>query len=143
MPKSFINVAMDDRDMEGGLSMCKVTAYSIDGRIIYMADIKQKYVANIIDAARKCDYIDKIILFGSALEERCQESSDMDLAIFGNQPEGKCLTSAKYRKFARQLSSFDEFRQNYDLLYFKTGKKYTGMIMKHIMEGETLYEKQG
>ena len=122
--------------------MCKVTAYTIDGRTIHMADIKQKYVANIIDAARKCDYIDKIILFGSALEERCQESSDIDLAIFGNQPEGKCLTSAGYRRFARQLSRFDDFAQNYDLLYFKTGKNHKETIMKHILEGETLYEKQ-
>lgn len=122
--------------------MCKVSALTIDGRTIHMADIKQKYVANIIDAASKCDYIDKIILFGSALEERCRENSDIDLAVFGNQPEGKCLTSAKYRRFARQISSFDGFSQNYDLLYFKTGKQYKGMIMTHIMEGETLYEKQ-
>ena len=122
--------------------MCKVTAYTINGRTIRMADIKQKYIPNIIDAAQKCDYIDKIILFGSSLEERCREDSDIDLAVFGNQPSGKCLTSAKYRKFARQLSTYDDFRQNYDLLYFKTGKSYKDMIMKHIMEGETLYEKQ-
>ena len=123
--------------------MCRVVELNIDGRLIRVADVKQKYMANIIDAAQKCDYIDRVVLFGSACGQRCTEESDIDLAIFGNQPEGKCLTSAKYRKFARQLSSFDEFRQNYDLLYFKTGKKYTGMIMKHIMEGETLYEKQG
>ena len=123
--------------------MCAVTDYVIDGRTIHMADIKQKYIENIIDAAKKCDYIDRIILFGSSLEERCRNDSDMDLAIFGNQPEGKCLTSAKYRKFARQLSSYDNFNQNYDLLYFKTGKKYSGMIMNHILEGETLYERKG
>jgi predicted nucleotidyltransferase len=135
-------IVLDQERQEGGLHMCKVTAFTIDGRTIHMADIKQKYVANIIDAARKCDYIDKIILFGSALEERCRENSDMDLAVFGNQPEGKCLTSAKYKRFAQQLSSFDEYKQNYDLLYFKTGNKYEGMIMGHIMEGETLYERQ-
>ena len=84
--------------------MCKVTAFTIDGRTIHMADIKQKYVANIIDAARKCDYIDKIILFGSALEERCKESSDIDLAIFGNQSKGKCLASRKFRRFSDQLA---------------------------------------
>ena len=122
--------------------MCKVTDYHIDGRTIRMAEIKQKYIGNIIDAAQKCDYIDRIILFGSALEERCREESDIDLAVFGNQPSGKCLTSEKYRRFARQLSTFDDFKQNYDLLYFKTGKNYKDMIMKDIMEGETLYEKR-
>lgn len=122
--------------------MCKITSFVIDGRTIHMADIKQKYVWNIINAAQKCDYIDKIILFGSSLEDRCRDDSDIDLAIFGNQPEGKCLTSKKYRNFARQLSSYDDFNQNYDLLYFKTGKKYSGIIMNHIMKGEILYERQ-
>ena len=122
--------------------MCAVTDYEIDGRTIHMADIKQKYIGNIINAAKRCDYIDRIILFGSSLEERCRNDSDIDLAIFGNQPEGKCLASAKYREFARQLSSYDDFNQNYDLMYFKTGKKYPGKIMDHIMEGETLYERQ-
>ncbi len=121
--------------------MCKVTDFTIDGRTIHMADIKQKYVANIIDAAKRCDYIDKIILFGSALEERCKESSDIDLAIFGNQPKGKCLDSKRFRKFSDQLAAFDDFCQAYDLLYFKTGKQKSGLIMDQIAKGEVLYEK--
>ena len=121
--------------------MCKVTAFTIDGRTIHMADIKQKYVANIIDAARKCDYIDKIILFDSALEERCRDGSDIDLAIFGNQPKGKCLDSKKFRRFSDQLASFDDFNQAYDLLYFKTGKQKSGLIMDQIEKGEVLYER--
>lgn len=121
--------------------MCKVTAFTIDGRTIHMADIKQKYVANIIDAARKCDYIDKIILFGSALEERCKESSDIDLAIFGNQSKGKCLDSRKFRRFSDQLALFDDFNQAYDLLYFKTGTKNDELIMDQIAKGEVLYER--
>ena len=106
-----------------------------------MADIKQKYVPNIIDAAKKCDYIDKIVLFGSALEERCSEKSDIDLAVFGNQPKGKCLNSRKFRRFSDQLASFDGFSQDYDLLYFRTGKKIEGLIMEQIAKGAILYEK--
>ena len=121
--------------------MCRVTEYSIDGRTIRMADIKQKYIPNIIDAAKKCDYIDRIILFGSALEERCEERSDIDLAIFGNQTKGRCLDSKKFRRFSDQLAMFDDFNQTYDLLYFKTGKAYDGLIMDRIAEGEVLYEK--
>ena len=126
---------------EDFLIMCKVTDYHIGGRTIHMAEIKQKYIGNIIDAARKCDYIDKIILFGSALEERCQEKSDIDLAIFGNQPKGKCLDSKKFRRFSDQLAKYDDFNQAYDLLYFRTGKKYDGLIMNQIAVGEVLYEK--
>lgn len=121
--------------------MCRVTENSIDGRTIRMADIKQKYIPNIIDAAKKCDYIDRIILFGSALEERCEERSDIDLAIIGSQTKGRCLDSKKFRRFSDQLAMFDDFNQTYDLLYFKTGKAYDGLIMDRIAEGEVLYEK--
>ena len=61
--------------------MCKIAELNIDGRRIRVADIKQKYMANIVDAARKCDYIDKVILFGSACGQRCAEESAIDLAI--------------------------------------------------------------
>lgn len=107
-----------------------------------MAEIKQRYIPNIIDAARKCDYIDRVILFGSSLEERCQEQSDIDLAVFGNQPKGKCLTSKKYKDFYDQLIWFDNLNQAYDVLYFKSGKKDTSPIMREIDQGEVLYEKQ-
>lgn len=37
--------------------MCKVVTMSVDNRKIRVADIKKKYVDNIIDAAKKCDII--------------------------------------------------------------------------------------
>ena len=122
--------------------MCKVTGYNLGDRVIHMAEIKQRYIPNIIDAARKCDYIDRVILFGSSLEERCQEQSDIDLAVFGNQPKGKCLTSKKYKDFYDQLIWFDNLNQAYYVLYFKSGKKDTSPIMREIDQGEVLYEKQ-
>ena len=33
--------------------MCRVVELNIDGRLIRVADVKQKYMANIIDAALK------------------------------------------------------------------------------------------
>ena len=121
--------------------MCKVSSYHIGDRVIRVADIKQRYIPNIIDAARKCDYIDKVILFGSSLEERCREQSDIDLAVFGNQPKSKCLTSKKYKSFYDQLIMFDHLNQAYDVLYFRSGKKDTSPIMREIDQGEVLYEK--
>lgn len=119
--------------------MCKVTDMKIDNRTIRVADIKQKYIANIIDAASKCDYIDRVILFGSSLDDRCREDSDIDLAIFGNQTEYKALTSKKYARFAKQLYAFDDYNQAYDLLYFKTGSKDHSALMNDIRHGEELY----
>ena len=122
--------------------MCRVTGFDLGDREIHMAEIKQRYIPNIIDAARKCDYIDRVVLFGSSLEERCREQSDIDLAVFGNQPKGKCLTSRKYKDFYDQLIWFDDLNQAYDVLYFRSGKKDTSPIMREIDRGEVLYDKQ-
>ncbi len=54
--------------------MCKVVVMNVDNCKIRVADIKQKYMNNIIDAAKKCDLIDKVILFGSSIENRCTEN---------------------------------------------------------------------
>ncbi len=121
--------------------MCKIVTMNIDNRMIRVADIKTKYVENIIDAAKKCDIIDRIIMFGSSIEARCKEDSDIDLAIFGNQVRSRAMTSKKYERFARQLYSFNDFDQDYDLLYFKSGVKDDSLIMKNIMNGEVLYER--
>jgi|GEM_PF-794188 len=113
-----------------------------DGREIKVAEIKGKYISNIIDAASKCEYIDRVILFGSSTMEVCSESSDIDLAVFGNQPKGRCLSSRAFRRFSDQLASFDNFMQAYDILYFQTGKKYAGRIMEEIAGGEVLYVRE-
>lgn len=119
--------------------MCRILEMNIGDRKIQIADIKEKYISNIIDAASKCDLIDKVVLFGSSIEERCKDSSDIDLAIFGNQVPSKALTSKKYREFARQLYAFDDHSQAYDLLYFKTGSRNKSFILNEIEEGEVLY----
>ena len=119
--------------------MCRVVETTIDNRRIRVADIKQKYLAHIIDAARKCDYIDKVVMFGSACGNRCTEQSDIDLAVFGNKTKYKCLVSKKYRDFLEQIYSFDDHKQAYDLLYFKTGDKDQSRIMDDIDKGEVLY----
>ena len=109
--------------------MCRVVELNIDGRLIRVADVKQKYMANIIDAA----------LFGSACGQRCTEESDIDLAIFGNQTKYKCLMSKKYRSFLEQVYQFDNHNQAYDFLYFRTGDNNRSHIMSDIEKGEVLY----
>ena len=44
--------------------------------------------------------------------------------------------------FAEELYSFDDFNQSYDLLYFKTGNDYSGILINDINNGEVLYDRK-
>lgn len=122
--------------------MCRVITMEINGRTIKVAEIKKKYIKNIVDAAQKCDCIDRIVLFGSSIQERCTEGSDIDIAVFGNQVPSRALASTKYERFARQLYDFDDHAQAYDILYFKTGGRNNSPILHDINEGEILYDRR-
>ena len=122
--------------------MCAVSVMNIGGREVKVSDLKQKYINNIIDAAEKCDLIGRIVLFGSGIEERCREESDIDLAVFGNQSRTKALSSKKYERFARQLYSFDNHQQAYDILYFKNEIHEHSLILDNIRNGEVIYERK-
>lgn len=119
--------------------MCKVVTMDLNGRKVKVADIKQNCVRNIADAAKKCRYIDRIVLFGSALEDRCTDQSDVDIAVFGNVTKKKCLTSKKYKDFTHQLYRYGDFTQAYDILYFKTGSNGNSFIRNEIEKGEVIY----
>lgn len=121
--------------------MCKVTEMKLNGRSFKAADIKQKYIANVVDAAGKCELIDRIMLFGSSTESRCTEESDIDLAIFGNRSEYKALRSKQYDRFTDQIYKFDDSGQAYDLLYFESGKQYRNGIMDDVQNGELIYAR--
>ena len=121
--------------------MCGVKDVNIRGNIVRVADIKEKYILNIVNAAEDCDCIDKVVMFGSAITKDCEDTSDIDLAVFGNQAKGKALTSIKFRQFLNRLSEFDDFNQTYDVLYFKTGAKNKALIMNDIERGEVRYAR--
>lgn len=121
--------------------MCRMVTVHTRSGSIKVAGIKSKYVKNIADAAENCDYIDKIVLFGSCTSNRCTSKSDIDLAVFGNVSKGKCLTSKKYERFLKQVFSFDCFSQAYDILYFRSGASYADGILAEIAKGEVLYER--
>ena len=119
--------------------MCNLVKVQIDGKDIVLADIKKDCIHNIVDAAKKCKYINRIILFGSALEDRCTEESDVDIAVFGSLSKNKCLSTKEYKDFTRQLYSFDDFNQTYDILYFKNDSKDDSFIRREIEKGAVIY----
>lgn len=120
--------------------MCVVKNVLIGTRQFKVADIKERYIDNIIEAARECVFIDRVVLFGSSVESRCTTSSDIDLAIFGNKVPSKALESKMYKHFSRRIHSFD-YKQDYDLLYFKSDSNDKSPIMNSINRGEVIYER--
>ena len=121
--------------------MCKVIKMQARGKSFKVADIKQECVENIINAASTCDSIDKIILFGSSITNKCKKDSDVDIAVYGSKPKAQCLSSKTYREFTRKLYQFDDFSQSYDIIYFQSNKKYTSKIADDIENGELIYAK--
>ena len=120
--------------------MCIVKNVLIGNRVFKVADIKEKYIGNIIEAAKECELIDKIVLFGSSIETRYTTKSDIDLAIFGNKIPSRALESKMYEKFSRKIHGFD-YSQDYDLLYFKSDSDDSSPIMQNINHGEVIYER--
>ena len=118
--------------------MCKLVNYH-NGRKI--ADIKLRHIENISKQAEKCRNITRIMLFGSSLEERCTERSDIDIALFGDMGKSKYLGTKEFRVFQDQLFLYD-LDQDYDILYFCDGQDYQDAIMDDINDGVEIYRRQ-
>lgn len=117
--------------------MCQLRKIADD---VYVAEIKYDYIVNVIQQAKKCKNISRIILFGSSQEERCQESSDIDIAVFGKKTRNNYLQSAEFRKFSEEIFAFNNFDgQDYDILYFKDDCKMDSELMQNIAAGTEIY----
>ena len=123
--------------------MCKLVTMDVNGKKIKVADIKKEYIQNIINCIPLCNKIEKVVLFGSALETRCNESSDIDIAVFGKLPKCKMYASKDYLAFIDSIFAYDskkKFFQDYDILYFNSDKLPNSQILSNIAEGEVLFE---
>lgn len=127
--------------------MCKlVTLKTNYGTKVEVADIKKDYIENIINEAQKCRQISAIILFGSALEEWCKDSSDIDIAIISHQTINDLSKNKGFSRFVEAVYSMD-FSQAYDRLYFHSieeieQKKDTVPICKELSDkGKVIYRR--
>lgn len=119
--------------------MCNLKKLSDD---VYVADIKYDYILNIIEQAKKCKGIDKIVLFGSSIDSRCNEESDIDIAVYGHKSKSSYLKTKEFKDFHRNLFLYkSDDAQDYDILYFVSGKNYDDAIMKDISNGTTIYRR--
>lgn len=71
-----------------------------------VADVKKDYILNIIAACNSCTAIKKVVLFGSSTSENCKQSSDIDIAVFGNKTKAQIFKSKSYRNFINKICSF-------------------------------------
>jgi predicted nucleotidyltransferase len=129
------------------MAMCKLISIKNNlGEDIKVADIKADTIKKIIMLAEKCDKIDYIILFGSSVEERCTEQSDIDMAVVSNVTRSRLFGSKKYDDFTSGLYGID-FEQDYDILQFNSIEKIKNskdFVCKDIIsKGKILYKRVG
>lgn len=125
--------------------MCKlITIKSNNGKNIKVADIKADIIKQIILLAHGCSQIEYIYLFGSSIEERCTDASDIDIAIVSNISRAKLFHSKDYDEFTNKLYNIDN-NQDYDILQFNsldTIKNSDDFVCRDIISrGKLLYQR--
>ncbi len=128
--------------------MCKLIKVNTNcDSSVLVADYKADIIRFIIDSAKKCPDIDAIMLFGSVLEERCKEKSDIDIVIISKKTVNALSNKKSFNEFIKDLYLLD-FSQEYDFLYFKSideihQKKDKAPICKELTEkGQIIYKRQ-
>lgn len=127
--------------------MCKlVTIRTNFGTKVDVADIKKGCIENIVNQANQCEHIDYIILFGSSLEETCQEVSDIDIAIISNVTRSRLFALASYDKFVTEIY-LKQQEQDYDILQFNSMeqlKQKKDAVCRDIVDkGKIIYMRGG
>ncbi len=129
--------------------MCKMVSIKTNfDTEIQVADIKKDVIENIIKAASACTKICQIILFGSAIENRCQEDSDVDMLVVSETTRSRLYKDKGYQEFLKKLHEKDEYEQRYDVicvhgmeeLYQKQDS--VGLFRDVIECGQTLYRRE-
>lgn len=114
---------------------------------IQVAEIKSKNIQNIIELASKCTHIQEIILFGSALEERCTDESDIDIVIISNVARSRLYRLKTYAEFLSSLHQNDDYIQQYDVICVNgreqliKNKDKVQLYDNVIKYGQTIYKR--
>ena len=87
------------------------------GENIKVSSLKIDTIKKISRIASMCDNILAIIVFGSSVEDRCRDTSDIDMAIISDIPTSRLFMKKQFKQFTQRLYSIDT-QQEYDFLYF-------------------------
>lgn len=109
------------------------------GEIIKVADVKVDKLNKYLEIFPKLTSIDKVVLFGSVLEERCRTESDIDLLLFYNN-------RLQYR-YDMSITLLDEFPDSCydDTIRVPSEADLTGIcgvIKEALLKGVVLYDRQ-
>ncbi len=97
--------------------MCRMTSVKTNFETeIEVADIKKGVVENIVEAAAACAKISRIILFGSVIETRCTEDSDVDMVIVSDISRSRLYQDKGFQLFMQKLHDRDDYEQMYDVI---------------------------
>ena len=127
--------------------MCKLVSFKTNvGTEVKVADIKLPFIKNIAEQAEKYTSIQAVILFGSSLEDRCTEKSDIDIAILSQYTVNRLCNIKSFRKFMDSIYEFD-LEQAYDWLYFRSiseiKKNNEVLVCRELdSKGKVIYQKK-
>ncbi len=114
---------------------------------IEVADIKKDVIENIIKAAGICTKICQIILFGSAIESRCTEDSDVDMLVISDTSRSRLYKDKGYQEFLKRLHDRDDYEQVYDVICVNGIEEVyrhrdTVSLFQNVIDcGKTLYRR--
>lgn len=96
--------------------------------------LKEEIKEELRESLKQEKEIDKIIVFGSFLED--SEINDIDVAIFQHSKESYLPLALKYRKLTRSVSK----RIPIDIIPVSNNKS-DSIFLKEIESGELIYER--
>ena len=120
----------------------------MDACPFWCAGPHKEHIENIIKSAEKCNKIEAIVLFGSSLEDRCREESDIDIAIISRYTIDRLSRYKSFRNFTDRIYGKDT-TQSYDILYFKSSseiekkKEMTTICGELSQKGKVIYRVKG
>ena len=133
----------------GVVAMCKMVNLktNIDTQV-RISEYKTDQIRNLIISAALCKDIKQIILFGSTLASNCSKESDIDFVIISDLSVAQLSRKKSFREFLEQLYMADDFRTDYDILYFKSMDEIlnnqTDLICSEISsKGKLIYDRNG
>ncbi len=123
--------------------MCKLIPFELEnGNTIQISEYKIDRLKKYVEMFSTLNGIDRVILFGSSLEERCRKDSDMDFCLLYTDKQKKL-----YRENLQKLwslypeSSCDDFL-SFDAKQYDQGDNLYTIMQDVKNKGVVVYDRK-